>query len=81
WGIAGAAAYRIEPSPEYETHRLEIDAAKSREQLGWQTRWDTPAAVAQTARWYRDYLAGAPAAELVTRDLIAHEETMRTAAG
>jgi CDP-glucose 4,6-dehydratase len=76
WGIASGAGYRIEPSPEHETHRLEIDAAKSREKLGWQTRWDVPTAVARTARWYRDYLAGAPAAELVARDLQAHDATL-----
>jgi CDP-glucose 4,6-dehydratase len=81
WGIAGGLGYRIEPSPEHETHRLEIDAAKSREHLGWQTRWDARAAVAQTARWYRDYLAGVPAAELLARDLRAYEQTLATTAG
>jgi len=78
WGSAGAGAYRVEPSAEHETHRLEIDAAKSAEHLGWQTRWDVPTAVAQTARWYRDYLAGVPAAELIERDLQAHEDALKT---
>jgi CDP-glucose 4,6-dehydratase len=74
WGIAGGAAYRLEPSPEHETHRLEINATKSREHLGWQSHWNVAAAVAQTATWYRDYLAGAPAADLIARDLLAHDQ-------
>jgi CDP-glucose 4,6-dehydratase len=78
WGIAGDAGYRFEPSPEYETHRLEIDAAKSHEHLGWQNHWTVATAVAQTATWYRDYLAGEPAADLVARDLLAHD-TLKTA--
>jgi CDP-glucose 4,6-dehydratase len=81
WGIAGGAGYRIEPSAEHETHRLEIDAEKSREQLGWQTRWDVRTAVAQTATWYREYLAGAPAAGLIARDLQAHDDAQKAAAG
>jgi CDP-glucose 4,6-dehydratase len=81
WGSAGGLGYRIEPSPEHETHRLEIDAAKSREQLGWQPRWDARAATAQTARWYRDYLAGVPAAELLARDLHEHEQPLATTPG
>ena len=79
WGIAGGAAYTIESSAEYETHRLEIDAAKSRELLGWKTRWDAETAAAHTARWYRDYLAGAPAADLVARDLLGHETAFEPA--
>jgi CDP-glucose 4,6-dehydratase len=74
WGIAGGAAYTFEPSPEHETHRLEINAAKSREHLGWDGRWDVEGAVAQTATWYRDFLAGTPAADLVERDLLAHDQ-------
>lgn len=79
WGIGGGAAYRIEPAPEHETHRLEIDAAKARAQLGWQGCWDAPSAVARTAHWYRDYLVGTPAAELVARDLRAHEDALTAA--
>jgi CDP-glucose 4,6-dehydratase len=72
-GVARDSAFRVEPSPEHETHRLEINAAKSREHLGWQPRWDVEAAVAQTATWYRDYLAGVSAADLIARDLLAHD--------
>jgi CDP-glucose 4,6-dehydratase len=64
--------WRVEPSGEHETHRLEILADKSRRQLGWEPRWDTPAAVERTAVWYRDYLAGARVADLLERDLIEH---------
>lgn len=78
WGVGEGAAYRIEPSAEHETHRLEIDAAKSREHLRWQPRWDVRHAVAQTAAWYRDYLAGVPATELIARDLLAHDDASRT---
>jgi CDP-glucose 4,6-dehydratase len=74
WGIAGGAAYTFEPSSEHETHRLEIDATKSSELLGWQSRWSVEPAVAQTASWYRDYLAGMPATELVERDLLAYDQ-------
>jgi CDP-glucose 4,6-dehydratase len=69
WG--GGAGWRVEGGGEHETHRLEIDAAKSRRRLGWEPRWDTRAAVERTAAWYRDYLGGAPAAALIARDLEA----------
>ena len=72
WGSADAG-FRIEPSPEHETHQLEIDATQSRAQLGWRSRWDTATAVARSAQWYREYLAGAPAAELIARDIDAYE--------
>ncbi len=70
WG-GEAAAWRVEPGGEHETHRLEIDAAKSRRRLGWSPRWTTREAVTRTATWYRDFLAGVPAADLVERDLDA----------
>ena len=67
----GPQAWRVEASGEHETHRLEIDAAKSRQRLGWSARWDTRTAVDRTAIWYRDYLAGVAAADLIERDLRA----------
>ena len=73
WGLAPDAGYRIEPSAEHESHVLEIDASASRSHLGWRSRWDTATAVARTAQWYRDYLGGAPAAELIARDIDAYE--------
>jgi CDP-glucose 4,6-dehydratase len=65
-------SWRVEPSGEHETHRLEILAGKSRAQLAWEPRWETAAAVERTAAWYRDYLAGARPADLLERDLIEH---------
>jgi CDP-glucose 4,6-dehydratase len=69
WG--SGADWRVEGGGEHETHRLEIDAAKSRRRLGWDARWGTRAAVERTAAWYRDYLGGAAAAGLIARDLDA----------
>ncbi len=71
WG-PGAPGVRVEPSGAHETHRLEIDASASRQALGWEPHWDTAEAVARTADWYRDYLAGEAASVLLERDLVHH---------
>jgi CDP-glucose 4,6-dehydratase len=66
-------AIAIEPSPEHETAVLEVDSARARRDLDWAPRWNTGEAVDRTAAWYRDFLAGTPAAALVERDLDAYE--------
>jgi CDP-glucose 4,6-dehydratase len=76
WGPGADAGYRFEPSSEHEAERLEIVSAFSRERLGWRPRWDTPAAVARSAQWYRDYLEGASTAGLIARDIEAYERAL-----
>jgi CDP-glucose 4,6-dehydratase len=71
FGLAPERAIAIEPSPEHETAALEVDSTRARTDLGWAARWNTAEAVDRSAAWYRDFLAGAPAAALVARDLDA----------
>lgn len=73
WGDDDPHGVRIEPSPEHESAVLEIDATASRTHLGWRSVWDTATATIKTAEWYRDYLHGTPASELVARDIEAFD--------
>lgn len=46
-----------------EKPRLALDSALARQRLGWVPRFATAQAIADTARWYRDYMAGAAMAQ------------------
>ncbi|MBI2763195.1 MAG: GDP-mannose 4,6-dehydratase [Chloroflexi bacterium] len=64
----------------HEAHRLSLDSAKAREQLGWAPVWDAQTAVRQTANWYREYYrAPATARELVEDQLRAYQAEARAA--
>lgn len=41
----------------HEANFLYLDSAKARQMLGWQPRWDLSQTLAQTAGWYRAFLA------------------------
>jgi CDP-glucose 4,6-dehydratase len=64
----------------HEAHRLSLDSAKAREQLGWAPVWDARTAVRQTASWYREfYRAAGPARDRVARQLQTYEADARAA--
>ncbi|WP_436315116.1 CDP-glucose 4,6-dehydratase [Variovorax sp. LjRoot84] len=42
-------------NPLPEARALALDSSKARHSLGWQSPWDTPRVIEETARWYRDY--------------------------
>jgi CDP-glucose 4,6-dehydratase len=64
----------------HEAHRLSLDSAKARDQLGWAPVWDAQTAVLRTANWYHEYYrAPATARELVEDDLRAFAADARTA--
>ena len=48
WELDPAAAHAV-----HEARFLYLDSAKARQMLDWQPRWRLPAALTQTARWYR----------------------------
>ena len=75
WVTAGTKG----PKPR-EAHRLSLDSAKARQQLGWAPAWDAQTAVRRTASWYREYYrAPAAARDLVTDQIRAYEDDARTA--
>src|SRR5664280_2112891 len=80
WGTGSwVTAGGTEPKP-HEAHRLSLDSAKARDQLGWAPVWDAQTAVSRTASWYREYYrAPAAARELVENQIRAYEDDARTA--
>ena len=67
------------PKP-HEAHRLSLDSAKAREQLGWAPVWEAQTAVRRTASWYRDYYRAPEAArDLVREQIRAYEDDARSA--
>ena len=79
WG-SGAWTTPSDAAPQpHEAHRLSLDSAKARDQLGWAPVWDAQAAVRRTAYWYHEYYRAPVAArELVEDDLRAFEADART---
>ena len=71
-GSANDAAVVVEPSAEHETAVLAVDSTRARAELGWTSRWPAEAAIDAAAAWYRGFHAGAPALQLVERDLNAY---------
>ncbi len=64
----------------HEAHRLSLDSAKARDQLGWAPTWDAQIAVRETADWYHEYYrAPTLARELVDHQLAAYQDDARRA--
>ena len=62
WQAASGAPLDWQPAegpPMPEKPRLALDSGLARQSLGWEPRHTTARAVADTARWYRDWAAGA----------------------
>jgi CDP-glucose 4,6-dehydratase len=61
WGAATGQPvdWRLTPEPPMkEAGRLALDSSEADRTLGWRPRLDTPTAIAETASWYADGLAG-----------------------
>ena len=52
-----------------EANFLAVDTSKARTELGWQPRWRVQEAVARTAVWYREFLNGCNATDLMDYDI------------
>jgi CDP-glucose 4,6-dehydratase len=55
WGSGSWAMPADEGRPQHEAPVLRLDSSKARDQLGWRPVWDAPAAIRQTATWYREF--------------------------
>ena len=72
WG--GDAAWHLsETVHPHEASYLKVDASKARAALGWDRRLSLATALDWTARWYRDESEGAPANDLISRQINAYE--------
>lgn len=65
WG-AGNARFGTPANHLPETRVLTLSSQKAANQLGWQPRWQLPAALEHTARWYANYYADP------SQNMIAH---------
>ena len=73
WG-SGAAWTMDEGDHPHEEATLTLDAAKAREQLGWQDRLDVDAAIAWTTEWHRSVEAGESALAVTRRQIAKYED-------
>ena len=70
----GAKPWRHEPDPaSMEARSLAIDAGLARRALGFESRFDAPAAVALTMDWYRRQANGEAALDLCREQIAAYE--------
>jgi len=69
WG--GSARWRHEPEAKapHEARALTLDSSRARAELGWAPRLPFAEAVDVTARWYRRFAAGEPAAAMTALTL------------
>ena len=80
WGSGSWSTPADAGHDPHEAHRLTLDSARAREQLGWAPVWDGHRAVRQTASWYREYYrAPARARDLVDDELKAYQDDARAA--
>jgi CDP-glucose 4,6-dehydratase len=80
WGTGSWITESGKGAKHHEAHRLSLDSAKARDQLGWAPVWDAQTAVRQTASWYREYYRDPTAARgLVGNQIRAYQEDARTA--
>ena len=68
WGDGASWALDDSAKP-HEAGLLAVDAAQARARLGWRPGLPLEAALAWTAAWYKRYLGGAAARELVEGDI------------
>lgn len=64
WGPS--ATWRADPPPDapHEAATLLLDSSKAARDLGWESRLDVGATLANTAAWYRAWAGGAASADL-----------------
>jgi CDP-glucose 4,6-dehydratase len=68
----GSGSVEVDPSPggPEETDVLRLDASRARSELGWQPLLDADSCIAQTVRWYAQWMAGEDPAALCRRELL-----------
>ena len=70
----GGAPWRYEPDPtSLEAKSLAVDASLAKRALGFESRYDAPAAVALTMDWYRRQAAGEDALALCRGQIADYE--------
>ena len=73
WG-PGARWHTIEEADaRHEAHLLALDSSKAQARLNWRPRLRLDTALEWTLRWYRDYLSGQSALDLILRDIAGYE--------
>lgn len=70
WGSGASwTSSASEVAAKKESGVLTLDSSLARRELGWMPRWSSSDAVERTANWYRAYEQGAPANDLVHKDI------------
>jgi CDP-glucose 4,6-dehydratase len=68
------ARWQCDTAPQpHEANTLKLDSSKAKSRLGWQPRWNLPAALDQTLAWHRAWRAGADMAATSLRQIHAYE--------
>ncbi len=73
WG-AGRIEWPVALPDLHEAGMLSLDCGKAAARLDWRPRWGMREAVTRTARWYRGFGQGIPAARLCQDDLDAYRQ-------
>jgi CDP-glucose 4,6-dehydratase len=68
------ASWQPDRNPQlHEANHLKLDSSKARARLGWQPRWDLPAALAKTVEWHEGWRSGGDMRALTLAQITAYQ--------
>ena len=68
------ARWQCDTAPQpHEANTLKLDSSKAKSRLGWQPRWNLPAALDRTLEWHRAWREGADMTAVSLRQIQAYE--------
>ena len=70
WG--GELHRSVKNTAQHEAPFLSLDSSKAHNLLGWKPRWSFSETVYQTVHWYKNYLHGSDATQLVKEQINAY---------
>lgn len=68
WGAGEYSKPELKNQP-HEAGILKLDISKSKNVLNWHPRWNSDEAIKHAILWYKDFLKGDPASEIISRDI------------
>ena len=66
---AGEVKFDTERTSLHEANLLQLNCEKSRQEIGWNPRWNVETTIAKTAEWYKLVASGTDALEVTRRQI------------
>lgn len=73
WGAGAEEAFGVLPAGPHEARLLSLDSSRARRVLGVSPKWNLGLALGRTINWYRRFIEGSDALQLIHEDIDAWE--------